>query len=511
MRILTGNPVTLNSHFRAILSDFRLPTLLLAGFIILAPSNDLLPVIGLYDEKRLLECALLLLIGLSLIINPDIRNQWTESIPLARGTSLLIFTTLALGAISAIFTKNQLHAFLDVSLYALLCVACLFIALERRRIDSAFDKFFSSVILLGGALYLLAFAAALAAATMEAIPLLHWDLFINFSHIRFFSQFQSWTLSLMILPVLMSGRERNGLKFWASLIICSGWWFLLFTSGTRGTMLGICIAAIVVTFAFGRHAFPWLKWQGITMLLGLLLYSAFFLLPSLLGSLDTSAVQNGTIGRSLTSPQGRFHLWDVALQMIIAHPFLGVGPMHYACGLTNGIAAHPHNSLIQIAAEWGLPAAVIVVFIGISGTLAWIRQGRNRLAMENACKTDLMIYPTLLAALVTAATHAMFSGVIIMPLSQVMMTLVIGWMLGIYYSTAGKQLNGRNPATAEIAATAPVWRFIWVLTTLLACIGLLIGIGPDLLDFGNLLNTGNIPSGARFFMPRFWQQGLICG
>ena len=92
-----------------------------------------------------------------------------------------------------------------------------------------------------------------------------------------------------------------------------------------------------------------------------------------------------------------------------------------------------------------------------------------------------------------------------------MMVLVIGWMLGIYYSTAGKQVNYQYPAPAEIAATTPAWRFVWIVTPFLACIGLLIGIGPDLLDFGNLLNTGHIPTGARFFMPRFWQQGLICG
>ena len=365
MSIFTGNPATLHINFATILSRYRLPILFLAGFIILVPSNDLLPVIGQYDEKRLLECILLLLMNLSLVINSGIRNEWGESLSLTRRQSYLVFTTLALGVISAVFAKNQLHAFLDVSLYTLLLVACLFIALERQRTDNAFDGFFSSVILISGTLYLLAFAAALAAATLESVPLLHWDLFVNFSHIRFFSQFQSWTLSLMILPVLMSGHGQRGLKFRASLIICSGWWFLLFTSGTRGTMLGIIIAAVVVAFSFGRHAIPWLKWQGITMILGSLLYCAFFLLPPLLSGLDTSAVQNGTIGRSLTNPHSRFHLWDTALQMIAEHPLLGVGPMHYACGVTNGIAAHPHNALLQIAAEWGLPAAIIVVFIGI--------------------------------------------------------------------------------------------------------------------------------------------------
>lgn len=486
------------------LSASTLLLLLLGAYIALVPSIDLIPVLGRYDEKRLLECILLLLAGFCLIIQAKLRQNWillTQQ--LSSHTRLLMAGVLTLGLLSAAQATAPDRAILDISLYVLLFIGCLLIALQRQLQPQFFDALLLKALLFSSAFSLLAFFSAFIAAQIEPVPLLHWDLFVNFSHIRFFSQFQSWTLPLIVLPLLLSRTTPKGLQLWLPLLLASGWWFLLFSSGTRGTMLGLIIATIVTALTFGRHALPWFKWQGLALLTGLALYILLFLLPPLLSAADTSAIQNGTIGRALSNSSGRFHLWQVALSMITEHPWLGVGPMHYACGVTNGIGAHPHNSLLQIAAEWGLPVALIVVIIALRGALAWIRLGRVRLRQTDGCGTiHPLLFPALLASLITGSTHALFSGVIIMPLSQITMILVFGWMLGIYFSTA--------PMTPKHGITAKN-QLLWLLLPLLASTGLLAGIAPDLLHFGELLNTTHVPAEATHYMPRFWQQGLICG
>jgi len=475
------------------------------AYIVLAPSIDLLPVIGRYDEKRLLECILLLIASFSLLINTDMREHWiwlATRLPISNRRLLL--GLLMIGLLSSLLATSPGRALLDVSLYLLLFVACLVIALSHHHLGPLFDKLVANALLLTSAFSLTTFFSAYIAANIEPVPLLHWDLFGNFSHVRFFSQFQSWTLPLIVLPLLFTNKP-TGLRLWIPLMLAGGWWFLLLASGTRGTLLGLIVAAVITTIAFGRLALPWFKWQGLALLVGLSAYALIFLLPPLLTGADTSAIQEGTLGRSLTHSSGRFHLWQVAGSMIAQHPLLGIGPMHYACGVTNGIAAHPHNAVLQIAAEWGVPAVLIVIFLLVSGIQAWIRQGRLQLAPTHATATPLaqvMLYPALLASLTTATTHALFSGVINMPLSQVSMILVIGWMLAIYFSPESATGTSTDNRRGNL---------LWIILILAGCIGLLAGIVPDLLNFGELMNNNHVPQGATLFMPRFWQQGLICG
>ena len=480
--------------------------LLVCAYIVLVPSIDLLPVIGRYDEKRLLECVLLLLAALCPLISSNIQGQLIRlatRIPVWNRRLLLIL--VAIGLISSFLATSPGRAILDVSVYVLLFIACLMIALQYHHLGEVFDRLVVNALLLTSAFSLTSFIAAYTAANIEPVPLLHWDLFGNFSHIRFFSQFQSWTLPLIVLPLLLVNKP-TGLRLWIPLLLAGGWWFLLLTSGTRGTLLGLIVAAIVTAVAFGRRALPWFKWQGCALLIGLSVYILVFLLPPLLASTDTSAIQQGTLGRSLTHSSGRFHLWKDAGSMIAQHPILGIGPMHYACGVTNDIAAHPHNAVLQIAAEWGVPAALITIYIFVSGFIAWIKQGRTRLAPGHggaSATAQIMLYPALLASLTTASIHALFSGVINMPLSQVSMILVIGWMLAIYFGPA--------PASATVPGKRASASLLWSLLFLGAVCGLLAGIVPDLMNFGELMNNDHMPLGATQLMPRFWQQGLICG
>ena len=66
-----------------------------------------------------------------------------------------------------------------------------------------------------------------------------------------------------------------------------------------------------------------------------------------------------------------------------SHPLLGIGPMQFAA-LRSQVGAHPHNWPIQIAAEWGFPATVILLVLIIA-------VGRRIARCPNACRSCWML------------------------------------------------------------------------------------------------------------------------
>lgn len=80
---------------------------------------------------------------------------------------------------------------------------------------------------------------------------------------------------------------------------------------------------------------------------------------------------------AVLSTTGRSQMWPVTLEMIQHHPWLGVGPGQFARGfaeanlalggVSDGLVHHSHNLLLQLAAEYGVPA--LLVFLGL---VAWV-------------------------------------------------------------------------------------------------------------------------------------------
>lgn len=68
----------------------------------------------------------------------------------------------------------------------------------------------------------------------------------------------------------------------------------------------------------------------------------------------------------LASEEARLGVWQSALAMIRDHPWLGVGPNHFATvhpAYALPQSAHlqdPHSIYLRIASEWGLPAAAVL-------------------------------------------------------------------------------------------------------------------------------------------------------
>jgi O-antigen ligase len=101
--------------------------------------------------------------------------------------------------------------------------------------------------------------------------------------------------------------------------------------------------------------------------------------------------------------------------------------MNYVC--TSPVyMSHPHNFPLQIAAEWGLPAALAACLL--FGILLW-RATRSLRNPSEGTLEDRALSGLLLTGILAAALHACVSGVLVMPASQVTGLLICGLFLGL--------------------------------------------------------------------------------
>jgi len=451
--------------------------LYLAGSLIVwSPAH-----IGWHDWQRSGQIVLFSLAGLYLVLT-------RADLVFDRQTALLL-TLIALGGLlSATLAPQPLWALTEVALMVSSLGLLWASALMRQRGGPQLDM----VLLLGIALlcslktleFLLVYAITLLKGSTSLDP---WRLMHGFSNLRFYGQFQALTLPLLALPLLTTGTLHR----WAipAAVLLSLWWMLAITSGTRGNWLGMAAAMTVLSLisTAGRR---WAAWQLITALAGLgLFWLLFNLIPDWLGI----TVNNHPSNRLNTSLSARETIWLQAWQMIQQYPWLGAGPMHFAATY-NGIAAHPHQAVLQWASEWGTPSALCL------GWLLWrAAQGSVhslRTAADSSAPVD-MLRVCLAGSIVAALTQSMVDGVMVMPNTQLWLSLLGGWLLALHLPMSTGNQN--QPPRLKIA---------WLCLTLAAA-GLLLAV--MVRDLPHLKEQRQLYK-ARYdkhLMPRFWQQGMI--
>ena len=446
-----------------------------------------------YDEKRLLEFAFLALVVLSLVFSPAARWAMARVVAgLPAFDRRLLFGLLVVGAVSALGAPLPGHAVSQLSLYGLLAIASLGLAAAFRGEpkEARFIILFALVLISFhySLIYLTPWLhpgnEALTATQGQALHSL--KLFPNFSNRRFLNQFQSWTMALAILPaMLLPARYR--LARWALLLGAALWWMLVFTTDSRGSALAVGAGLVAALALYRRRALGWLGWQGAAALGGLALYLVIFVLGRPEAGTD--------IGR--LAPSGRLDLARAALDLWRSHPLFGIGPEHFAA-TANPIASHPHDFPLQWLAEWGslwTAGALLLIGRGIRG---WMRATASPHASGLAAPPA--IAASLTASLTGGLVHGLFSGIAVMPLSQLMAALTVGWMLALARcagnlpppapDSPGKMRGALLAGLALVFATSLVWRTVVDLPRITAA-------PPDFRDPGF------------FFKPRLWSDGRL--
>ncbi|KAF1020498.1 MAG: hypothetical protein GAK37_03571 [Pseudomonas sp.] len=433
-----------------------------------------------HDWQRVVQIA----IAVSAVVYSLLAGRAERGID--RPTALGVLLVGVLGLLSALLAHQPRWALTELAL----AIACAAIAVAfsrvRREGGEPLDRVLILIVLFLCLVKSVQFLQATVLVLTHAQAGLDTDqLLSGFSNKRFYGQFQTFTLPLLALPLLLPSLARP-LRVAVFTLLCV-WWLIAISGGTRGTWLGMGVAGALL-FVLGPWGRRWVAWQLAAVCGGLFLY---WLLFSVLTQYLGIELLRSAADRLTTSLSGRGPIWTQAWNMIVERPWLGFGPMHFA-DIPNDIAAHPHQAILQWASEWGVPSMVCVLLLGLRAGWATVRQAYEY--RFSVARSDLMRL-CLLAALVGALTQSMVDGVIVMPNSQLWLALVTGWLMALHV--------WRGPSTP-----LPVAYGLWAIASVLA-VGMLVFVAardvPTLSETTQQFMVGS----KGHLQPRFWVQGVI--
>ena len=453
---------------------------------------------NLYDFKRFIELGALSALIAMAAISPTTQSRSAQLLhPIPATPKYLAVVFLLWGLVASLLAAYPLTALAGWLTWLVLAAAIIYVATAVALELERFSKVMAVVLNLLCFAYGLEFILHHLIALTPPFPYDPLDDFIHFANRRFLSQFQSWTLPLLLLPLFAQRRPSPTVQ--TALYLNAGlWWCILLASGGRGAIAAQGAALLVVVIAFRAEAMRWARAQLTAVAVGIGLYTLLFvLLPPYL---DPHRIATLSIfSRSLDSLSGRGPLWDQAVTLIRDHPWFGVGPLNYGCLAGDLSASHPHDLPLQIASEWGLPALLLLLALLLWMTWAWYRAN---LAGSGEPPPMRTLKISLSASVAAALAHSLVSGVFVMPLSQFMLPVVGGWMLATYVGHTpaigdGGPLSLRNRLMPPMLALL-VLGSMWYLSLSL------YRLQPPFPPAATATDSQPL------FLPRFWIDGKVC-
>lgn len=372
------------------------------------------PGLTWHDQQRIYQLVLLGAASILLLVQPV-----STLPPLA---FILLVAVFCIGLTSVLQAEWPLWALKEWGRFVGLTILSLLLGSVARqhRIAVAVLGLMAAI----GFLHAFQFIVYYSTAFITGIQLLKADLLFNgFSNPRFFAQFQVLLMPVLGCLILQFRQSRRAV----TLLLVSALavqWCIALTLGGRGLWLGLATSAALLLVIAPRY-WRLIAVQGAAGLLGATLFILlFYLIPAWL---DITPDLRDNLR---TSMSGRERIWLWAWEMAQANPWLGVGPMHYAATY-NPIAAHPHQVVLQWAAEWGMPATLMAVALGLWGMIFGITRIRHG-ELDN-------IGAALWLAIAGALVLAQVDGVFVMPYSETWLAILVGLALARWSSSSQPQ------------------------------------------------------------------------
>lgn len=409
--------------------------------------HDIFP----YDQKRIVQLFTLISGALFFYLSPHCRTTMIEII---RSSSRLIKIAISiffiLGIFSAGFSKLPFAGFLEWSLYALLVLYALFWCALALRIGKQFYFMLSALIFFVILIYTYPVMTGYVDAVQHHEPIYFFPFFMN---IRFFSQFAVFTIPLLPLAdIWLALKSKPILKYTRILffLLAGFWWGLILINGSRALIYSFIISTLFAFIIFQKKLFPWVWRQACFIFLGVLAVYLLTTIPHFSQNKNliyTNLTHIHTLDTVTT--QSRIGLYQYTFQLIAAHPIFGVGPMHFAYAPPNALitshdlAAQPHNFILLIFSEWGIPAGIALLFLICRMLFNFIRTG-YLLTKNSQQANHTIIFASFMMSLFAGLLSALVSGVTVMPLSQTMLAIITGCCIALYYQDNGifKITNG---------------------------------------------------------------------
>lgn len=450
--------------------------------------------LGWHDRQRIAQLGLYVILVLTLLVS-RFRKSFEMSVSTCSGAiRAATGSAIVAGVVSASLAMWPRWALLELTLSVLCIALAIGIAVSVRGHEPLRERW----LIAGTASLAIGYAVVVLARITPSVivgePLYVSHLFEGFSNPRFFGQVQSILIPVLAAGVLVAPRSTPR---WLLITVLSVWWFFVFLASTRGTWVGLIAGACFALLVIPRFARPVVATSLKCAIVGMVLYAAFVVKMSMFGNAAEPIVRSAG---SLSTTHDRLHLWGMAIDIVQAHPWFGIGPMHFAYE-RNPYGAHPHNFILQWLAEWGIPATLCLLTATALALKGWCKFARG---VGTHSPERGYVIAALTASVGSALTQSLVDGVLVMPYSQVLFATLCGWMLGIYQAE-------RLPATPLQRPAARVWvgaaAFVGgVLGILMYC------IYPEvsrLIAWEEASAAARTPEGFIYYFPRFWIQGWI--
>lgn len=472
-------------------------TLALAtGAALLSPllGLDMLLDGGYHDTQRGLQLAVLGVVALLTLL--QLHTGAVRWPGMATPSLWLGLLAGGLGVLSSVLAAFPAQAAFELGIFFFLFLTAWRVATEVApassvRIPQALAWVVAGSLLYGFKALLVYVIALVMGGQPNPANLIH-----GFDNYRFLNHGQTVTLPLLGLFIcLVSANDVRSRRWraagWVALVL---WWMLLFMTAGRGTLIGVVVAMVCVGLWRQSLAWLWVRTMALGAVAGLLAYGVLYVgVPRWLG-LEPFGFLGQVVQRSFDNPgSSRWALWTCAVQMVVQHPWLGAGPLHYAqvCAPLE-IAAHPHNWVLQMAAEWGLLALGCVCAVLV---IAWRALYACGAALDENDERGQAALTCWLATGCAIVLDGLVSGLLVMPVSQ----LWIAIYAGLAWGWARSLRWGAKPPVTDSRA----WRL--VAGAVILAVGGLLTVGV----VATLASARSAESASLRLAPRAWGAGLF--
>ncbi|MEX2639961.1 MAG: O-antigen ligase family protein [Balneolales bacterium] len=459
-------------------------------YFALVPSLDFIPSLGAYNTQRVLQIGVLAGTALLIITHSKCLSLWlTTWFTLPVIVRWALSAILILGILSSITTMDTRYALLEVGVFTLLFVFAMAVASFYRQFPQLGNNIIFFTFLLCAFLYLVKFSTSYLTYLLVDGAVL-WpagEMVLGFSHVRYFNHIQTLTIPILISAALLLPPQYIILK-WFITALTAAWWMLVFGADARATVIASIFSICCVILLYRKTVLSWLKLQLLSCATGFSCYMLLFRVDG--GQVSGDFIRYGD--------SGRLNMWQNAASLITQDPVLGAGPIHYAHVANNFHFTHPHNTYLQFAAEWGVPAFLILCAIGLYGCFAWLKQNHEIFKKKPEAKPKL-IRIGLTASLIAGLAHAFVSGLMVAPMSQLIVALITGWIFGVYI-TEQKSISVDFQGSHR-----------WVLRGFLAAVitFMVLNTYTEVVVLEEKLETYYAEHHIQFLGPRFWRQGKM--
>ncbi|MGH8244905.1 MAG: O-antigen ligase family protein [Gammaproteobacteria bacterium] len=438
----------------------------------------------IYDNARLLEFALLVPAAALALASPASAGLVAAWGMLGAAARWLMVVFVTGGAFCAVVSGVPQLGALQVGLLALLLTLFMLVACAVRAESQLSEQLLGAAVFAGVALLVLKFWTSFLLHFVDGRAFSWVSPFLDFANARFFGQYQAYVL--LLLPAIAFLVPLNRLARGSLYLVGASFWGLQFMVGTRAVWIGFAAAIVAVLIFMRRGRVSWLRTQAALVLAGGALYFVFSAVVLPQPNATPIPPQNSVIKRNWDSVNERKIMALAAIRLIREHPLTGVGPGQFGFHYQSTIAAHPHNTPLQLWSEYGLIAGSAGVALGVLLAVFTLRR-----ISESSRETPDPVTASVGAALIMGLTDSLLSGNLTMPHSQVLCAVLAGWLAG---------RSWRERTTPEIGPASHTRMALAGSALLAAAVCAVLAL--EYLDV-----IREMPSAPGIRVPNLWQYG----